>query len=244
MSIDRLDTDHPLLWERVHETLERLIVTREIAPGAHLGEMILAEQLGVSRSPVREALRALHQDGWVELQARRGTFVRTPSRKGAVDLFEAREALEPDVVGLATDRADSNGVATLRQILRRGLRAVESGNEDELVELNSRFHAAVREIADNEVLDDLLNHLDKLTRWYFAPIALTRAQHSWPEHQELVDAIEDGDREKAKQLMLSHVQASKKAYMTATAHSETDGGASAAAAREATRDMHEVDAPQ
>lgn len=209
--LNRLDRSQPL-WERTYEALERLIIHRRLPPGSRLVESELASQLGVSRNPVREAIRALEAAGWVEVVARKGAHVVTPKPNEGDHLFEVRWMFEPQAAGLAAQRVDPEQLAHLDEVLTDGFEAARRGDGEATVELNAIFHRAVFAAADNSVLAEMLRRLEKHTMWHFSAIATARGLDSWHEHTSLLEALRQGDQERASQEMGDHVLASWQLY--------------------------------
>jgi DNA-binding GntR family transcriptional regulator len=210
-----LQRDLPL-WERTYHALERLIIHRELPPGTRLVETELAERLGVSRNPVREALRALETAGWVEVQPRQGAFVTTPGPEDGDHLFEVRSIFEPQAAALAAGRITQETLARLEELGQQGLAAAERGDADAVVELNALFHRAIFAAAGNGVLSEMLLHLEKKSMWHFSTIATARGVDSWHEHTSLLEALTAGDADAAFAEMDAHVRASWTSYQRTT----------------------------
>lgn len=214
----------PVLREQVYESLEELIINRTLRPGARLLEAELAEQLNVSRNPVREALTMLAHSGWVDLRPRHGAVVHTPTAKEVDDFFSVRRVLEEQSARLAAQKAVEDDVAALRSLLDDGLDAVAKGDEGRTAVANSAFHNRVHETADNQVLDEVLGLMKKRLRWYFTPLARVRGRASWDEHEELVDAMEVHDSERAAAVMRAHSEATASLYRRMYAEARADAG--------------------
>jgi DNA-binding GntR family transcriptional regulator len=202
------------LRQLIYDSLVDLIVYGALAPGEHLVEADIAKRLGTSRIPVREALQLLHRDGWVDLRPRQGAFVHQPTIREVDDAFGVRTLLEVESTRLAAIHADERSLKRLRQVLESGTRALARGDEEELVRLNSKFHAGIAEIADNEILAGIIARLDKRIRWYFVPVVRSRGEESWKEHRAIVEAIEAGDPEAAADAMRQHAELTQAAYHT------------------------------
>ncbi|MEW9531240.1 GntR family transcriptional regulator [Microbispora sp. NPDC049125] len=202
------------LRESVFEALLELIVSGQLSPGQHLVESELAEMLGVSRQPVREAFQLLSGEGWVDLHPGQGAFVHSPSVEEAAQLLAVRSLLETESARLAAGNADDEGVARLRALCARGLAAVEADDVDTAVALNSELHAAVMELSRNAVLGDLAAQVSRRVRWYHTPVARQRGRASWEEHTALIDAIARGDTEGAAEIMKSHIRHTRDLYLS------------------------------
>lgn len=211
-SVPRVERPVPLR-ARVYETLLDLIVSRSLRPGQHLVESELAEQLGVSRQPVREALQRLNTEGWVDLRPGHGAYVHVPSAKEADQLLAVRALLETEAARLAALNCDSGaGVEHLRELWRRGVAALEAEDVDTMVAVNAELHAYVTELSGNDALAELTAQVDRRVRWYYSAVASGRGRASWNEHAELIDAIAAGDPDKASSIMLEHTEQTRLSY--------------------------------
>ena len=204
--------DHQPLRSLVSDELRRLVVTGELPPGSRIVEDRLAERLGVSRNPVREALQALAAEGFVEILPRRGAMVAQITPEQAEDLFDVRTALEPLAARLAARRADDAGVDRLREVLARARAATDAGELDLLAACNTEFHSLVVDLSGNDYLGLLVAPMARRVQWVFRTTAPTRAPHSWTEHEELMRAIASGDEEYAEAVARSHVAAARASY--------------------------------
>ncbi|SDU60974.1 GntR family transcriptional regulator [Jiangella alkaliphila] len=198
------------LREQVRQAVEELIVFGRLAPGEHLAEESLAELLGVSRQPVREALQSLSVAGFVDLRAGRGAFVHEPTAREAREVFHVRALLESDSCRLAAQHVDDDGVRRLEAIYAEG-HAASQRKEDprRLIELNRAFHRTITEIGGNRVSLALLADLERRAGWYLATIISNRAPSSWAEHRAILDAVAARDPGLAHDLMLTHIDHSR-----------------------------------
>jgi DNA-binding GntR family transcriptional regulator len=203
----------PPLRDQVYDALEALIIQGILAPGQRLTEGDLAERLGVSRNPVREALNGLSRAGWVELRPRHGAYVRRQTAEEGDQFFHVRRLLEIESARLAAARATPETVAPLEALLAEGRSALDTRDQELLLSANSRFHAAVVALAGNGVLGEMLGLLDKRLRWYFAPVVVIRGPDSWQEHTDLAEAIAANDAEKAARMMWVHTEGTRLAYL-------------------------------
>ncbi|MDQ0962605.1 DNA-binding GntR family transcriptional regulator [Streptomyces sp. B4I13] len=191
--------------ERVLGALRQEIIAGSLRPGDRLVERELAERFGVSRVPVREAIRALVAEGFVLFETPRRTVVRPLSPTDVNELFELREALEVYAAGLAAARATPEDLAELRELLTRAASATEAGDAEAITDINTRFHDRLLAMAGNALLISVMEPVAGRLQW------LTRRNEEWPqlltEHQELYDAIASGDPDRARTHALHHVQA-------------------------------------
>lgn len=208
------------LRESVHDAILDMIVEGELKPGQHLPEVELADRLGVSRQPVREALQWLNTDGWVDLRPAHGAFVHAPTPDEADQLLVVRGLLETESARLAAENASVDGIEELRDWCRRGTEALETGDVATLVAANAGLHAAVARLSGNTVLCELVSQVDRRVRWYYRPVARGRGAQSWQEHAELIEAIAAGDADRSAQMMRRHTELTRLAYQE---RSEPDG---------------------
>lgn len=210
------------LRESVYEALAEMIISRKLQPGHHLVELELAEVLGVSRQPVREALQRLHTEGWVDLEPGYGAFVHVPTADEADQLLSARAVLESESARLAATRVTPESVSALRELCQGGVDALEAADIDAFVRANSTFHAYVTRLSGNQVLADFASQVDRRVRWYYQPVAAQRGHESCAEHAALVDAIAAGDPDASARIMRDHTERTRAAYhRTREARGET-----------------------
>ena len=193
--------------ERVREELRERIVTGVLRPGDRLVERDLAEDLGVSRVPVREAIRSLEADGFVVVQSPRRVVVRQLSRVDVEELFDVREALEVLATGLACQRVDPPALRRLKRAVTEAARALASGNINQAADANVRFHQEIVTLAGNGLLLSMLHQLEDRLRWLF------RQNEDWDrllhEHRRLYEAIASGDPELARACSVEHVRVNR-----------------------------------
>ncbi|MEU5889935.1 GntR family transcriptional regulator [Streptomyces sp. NPDC047461] len=190
--------------ERVLATLRQEIIAGHLRPGDRLVERELAERFGVSRVPVREAIRALVTEGFVHFETPRRTVVRRLTPKDVKELFELREALEVYAAALAAARATPQDLAEVEQLLGQAATATEAGDAETITDINSRLHDRIVAMAGNSLLTQALEPVAGRLRW------MTRRNEEWPqllvEHRELYEAIASGDPERARAHALAHVR--------------------------------------
>ncbi len=198
------------LRHAVFDAILEMIISRDLKPGEHLGEGELAEHLGVSRQPVREAFQQLHAEGWVDLRPGQGAFVHSPTEKEVDDLLAVRTMLESQSARLAAVARNDGDIGRLWQIWDAGVRAVEAGDLEGIIGANADFHACVMSIGDNRVLAELAKLVDRRVRWHYRPVAQVRGKHSWDEHAELIRAIAAGDADSAGRIMSDHTERTRR----------------------------------
>ena len=211
VAVKRLERPVPLR-QAVYEALIELIVNRTLQPGQHLVEVELAEYLGVSRQPVREALQRLQTEGWVDLKPAQGAFVHLPTEEEADQLLSVRAVLETHSARLAAERATPEDVDHLLGLQVSGQAAVEADDIERMVTAGADLHAFVTKLSGNTVLAEMIGMVDRRARWYYAPIAGRRGADSWIEHADLIRAISANDVDLAGTIMTQHADRTRQAY--------------------------------
>jgi DNA-binding GntR family transcriptional regulator len=197
-----------------YERLLQEVLRGEILPGEALTEMALAERLRVSRTPIREALTRLEQDGLVK-RTSRGMVIRERSPEEILDIYEVRVLLEADAARLAAERRSSLDVFTLRRTAGE-LEQMDTSDPDAMAEANREFHHAVWRAAHSEPIWDLLRRVDMhLARYPTTTLVYPgRWETSLTEHRLLVAAIDERDGEKAAQASTHHFNAARDIRLT------------------------------
>lgn len=214
--------------QRAYEGIRSRILDGNLAMGKWLREEELSDLLGVSRTPVREALRQLSVEGLVHYEANRGAQVFSWSAEDLNEIFDLRALLEPHACRLTAGKADAGVIANLRQILAELDVSLASGPADLALhsELNNRFHQQIVDAAGGPHLRAVAGsaiHLPLVLQTFrqYSPEALARSQR---HHRELVDAIECHDPDWAASVMRSHVLSAKREILAAYANErETPG---------------------
>jgi DNA-binding GntR family transcriptional regulator len=203
------------LRQSVYDALIDLIITGALPPGQHMVETDLARQLGVSRQPIREALHRMEAEGWVELRPSQGAFVHVPTESEVDELLDVRALLEAETARRAARTASEAQVARLREICAEGQQAAGEEDLPHALAANNTFHTEVALAAGNAVLAELAGLVARRVRWYYQLVNPERGPGSWPEHAELVDAIEAGDPDRAELLARQHTERTRAAYRRA-----------------------------
>lgn len=195
------------LREFVRDCIRDRISDGTYPPGTRLVERDLAADFDVSRLPVREALRMLNTEGFVEMLATRGVIVRQLTRVDVEELFDVREALETTAFRKAAERATRADVRRLEALARRAERAVESGDRDTVYACNVEFHDVVPEMARNKFLVQMLEPIEGRLHW----INLQNDEPDvlWAEHRIMLQALIIGDADRAQQLAYEHIDVNR-----------------------------------
>ena len=203
----KLDSYKPLR-EVVYETLREAIRNGSLTPGERLMEIQLAEELGVSRTPVREAIRKLELERFVVMLPRRGTYVANLSLKDINEVFEIRAALDGLAAGLAAERITEEELEQMERLLVEIADCIEQHNNQKIVEADEAFHDTLYRASRNERLVGIICNLrEQFTRFRSVSINYPgRLQNTLEEHRQLVEAIAQRNPEAAQQKAREHIE--------------------------------------
>jgi DNA-binding GntR family transcriptional regulator len=200
-------SDNLPLRDAVFNTLRDAILKGNLQPGQHLMEMQLATQLGVSRTPVREAIRKLELEGLVIMVPRKGARVAAISEKSLRDVLEVRRALEELSVTLACKRMEKTTINELREINRTFHQECQSNDVVKIAQIDEDFHQTIYQAADNTRLLQMLNQLqNQMYRYRVEYIKNTeRRKYLYEEHENLIRNLEERDIPKASETIHQHI---------------------------------------
>ena len=200
--------NHRPLREIVYEQLKRQILTGEITPGTRMMEVELADEMGVSRTPVREAIRKLEKEGLVTIEPRRGAYASDISVKDMVDTMEVREHLESLAASLAAQTMSDEQRAELEHIANEYTKAIHDNNMEEMIHYDELFHKGIVNASGNKTLIQISESVQELAlRFrYLYYDDLSRYGSMPMEHKEILEAIENNDPETAKEYAKNHVK--------------------------------------
>ncbi len=198
------------LYEEVAERLRQRIFNRELEPGSWIDELKIADELGISRTPMREALKVLAAEGLITMKVRRGAYVTEVSDKDLSDVYHLLSLLESDAVAVVAERATPAQLAELEQLhqeLETAGRDPE-GQRERFFQINERFHMKVLEIADNRWRDQMVSDLRKVMKLnrHNSLFKTGRVQESLLEHRAVMAALKARDVPLAAQRMREHFQ--------------------------------------
>jgi DNA-binding GntR family transcriptional regulator len=197
----------PALYEQVAERLRARIFAQELAPGAWIDEQALAEEYGISRTPLREALKVLAAEGLVQLRPRRGCYVAALSEQDLDEIFPLMAMLEGRCAQEATQRATDQDIERLKTIHTELELHAANGNADRFFDTNQQFHEALQDIARNRWLKQLIDETRqfiKMTRRDSLNLD-GRLKQSLAEHRAILAAVSRRDAEGAGRLMHDHL---------------------------------------
>jgi DNA-binding GntR family transcriptional regulator len=203
----------PALYIQVAEQLRARIFSHELAPGSWIDEQVLTSEYGISRTPLREALKVLAAEGLVQLKPRRGCYVAEVSDRDVDEVFPVMAVLEAKVAEDATRRATSADFSRLQAIHDDLERYAESGDVEHYFDANQRFHLALQEIAGNTYLQQLIGDARKLIKLvrHDSLLQSGRVAQSLAEHRGILEAILTRDADLASRRMKEHLLSGRQA---------------------------------
>lgn len=195
------------LRDVVFNTLRQAILTGELKPGERLMEIHLADRLGVSRTPIREAIRKLELEGLVVMIPRKGAQVAKITEKNLKDVLEVRRALDTLAVRLACKRMDDTYKKQLREACDEFAKVVKCSNTKDITEADVRFHDIINQSTGNDRLIQLVNNLAEQMYRYRLEYIKDAAYHNRliDEHEEIYNAILERDEESAAKAVVVHI---------------------------------------
>ena len=196
------------LREIVFEYLREAILTGKLEPGQRLMEVQLAEQLGVSRTPVREAIRKLELEGLVVMIPRKGAYVADVSLKDIIDVLEIRAALEGLAASLASERMCDEDLEKLEGIAHEFKKKLDTDNIEEMVEKDVEFHDLIFKATNNQKLIQINNSLrEQVYRFRITYISdFDTSKNLVSEHAQILDAICKRDSRVAMEHAMTHIE--------------------------------------
>jgi len=210
----KLDNYKPLR-EIVFEHLREAIIGGNLRPGERLMEMQLAEEMGVSRTPVREAIRKLELEGLVIMVPRRGAYVSDLSIKDVAETYEIRAALEALAAGLAAERITADESEELERILVSIGQCIANNDLERSIELDEQFHGVLYRASKNERLVQIINNLREQIQRFRATSLGTpgRLEAVFSEHTKIAEAISERNAALAERLAMEHIENAENALL-------------------------------
>ncbi|QDL37891.1 GntR family transcriptional regulator [Rhodoferax sediminis] len=196
------------LYEEVAELLRQRIFSRELEPGSWIDELKLAEQYGISRTPLREALKVLAAEGLVTMKVRRGAYVTEVSERDLADVYHLLGLLEADAAGVVAAQATDAQLRELQALHQELEAAAVPGNEDrqQFFAVNERFHMQLLAVANNRWRDQMVADLRKVMKLnrHNSLLKSGRIEESLREHRAIMAALAARDSTAAVQRMHEH----------------------------------------
>jgi DNA-binding GntR family transcriptional regulator len=211
-----LDSYKPLR-DLVLEAIREAIIEGVLKPRERLMEIQLAEELGVSRTPIREALRKLELEGFIVMVPRKGAYVADISVKDITDVFEIRAALEGLAAVLAAERITDEELEGMERLLVEKAEAISRKDMDKLVKVDTEFHETIYRASRNERLAVIINNLrEQIQRYRATSLAFPgRMRQSLEEHRSIVEAIQSRDINLARQVAQEHIENAENSILEA-----------------------------
>lgn len=220
-SVRAIGTTHRALHEEVADQIRSAIVNGELYPGERLVEDRLAQQMDVSRHPVREALRTLQLEGFVDISPRRGATVSRISSDEGSELFEVLSALDGLAARLAAAEQDAAVIAQIEGVLKEADAILAGGSSDVspdalglLAGLNRRFHRLIADAAGNRQLTESITPLRDRIQWIQGAVNRRRPELSWAEHRKIYEAVASGEGGVAEATARTHIEAARVMYLS------------------------------
>lgn len=196
------------LYEEVAELLRQRIFSRELKPGSWIDELKIAEDYGISRTPLREALKVLAAEGLVTMKVRRGAYVTEINEKDLTDVYHLLSLLEGDAAGVVATKASEAQLRELQSLHAELEATARPGQQDRerFFEINERFHMRLLEIANNRWRNQMVADLRKVMKLnrQHSLLKAGRIDESLKEHQAIMDALSARDAAAAMQRMQEH----------------------------------------
>lgn len=195
------------LRDVVFNTLRQAILKGELKPGERLMEIQLAQRLGVSRTPIREAIRKLELEGLVTMVPRKGAEVAKITEKSLRDVLEVRKALEELAMQIACDKVNDDTISDLVEALEEFKKATNSKELTAIAEADVNFHDVIYNSTNNEKLIQILNNLREQMYRYRIEYIKDYSSHERiiEEHETIIDCLRQRDKEKATITICNHI---------------------------------------
>lgn len=204
---------HQPLREVVASEIRAMIISGQLAQGERLVEGRLASELGVSRNPVREAIRLLESTGLVEVRPRKGVYVCVVDVEQARHIQELRMVVEGYAAELAAARRTEADLDALMGCIERGRQAAADDDTVGAAACHREFHITLERAAGNPFLERVTGPLRQQTELIFSILLEERGAITWSEHQDICDAIESGDADLARESMCGHIARATDAFV-------------------------------
>lgn len=202
------DVDHPLLREVAYERLKDALKHADLQPGDPLSETRISETLGISRTPVREAIQQLAKEGLVQIVPGRAVTIPSPSMQDVFSVVHVRSLLEPEMVRLVSESASRRDLTALWEALEAMEQAVEDDDRAAWSRADTKFHDLLSELCPNKLLGQLV--LEMRNRMHHLTIdsqtSASRFRECTREHRDVVDAIASHKPENAERTMQHHLE--------------------------------------
>jgi GntR family transcriptional regulator, rspAB operon transcriptional repressor len=200
--------DEEFLVDRAYEAIRGAIVRMELGPGSSVSEGSLSQQMGISRTPIREALKRLEDEGLVRIVPRRGAYVTDITAEDIVQIYQLREALECFAIGFVPRNSDPTELKEMVAGLEHTAEWIRDGEIARVDDLDTHLHRFIARAPRNDrlirLVDQLLNQVIRLRR--MTPAVPGRLERQMAEHRRIILALDAGDVEEAREALRSHLR--------------------------------------
>lgn len=194
--------------------LKRMILNGELKPGDQVNVAQLSEQMGFGKNPVHLATHRLDREGLIEILPRKGILIRAETLDSFLELIEARELIEPHLVGEAVARLTPDVVERLQALIEKGRDCHQRGDRQGGMEVDRLFHQTVYAAAGNELLAEFAGQLlDRSMRLWFRPSAATQEKPNVEQLNDMLDTMLRGDREGTMRQMREHIGSIRRKFL-------------------------------
>ena len=196
------------LHEEIANNLRELIMSGELQEGHKIKEDELCSSMGISKTPLREALRVLSVEGLIKLVPNRGSFVSTPTFEEIREMFDVMSVLEGICARAAAEKMNAKDLAALEKLHNNLEKNFKHRAQREYIRINNQFHSFVQEMAGNRTLNQIVNGLrQKILLYRYQSLNLPeRFEQSIQEHRDLIEAFRKKESKKAETLMRRHLK--------------------------------------
>lgn len=207
--------DNRNLYERVYLHIKNKILNNELKPGSRVEYDSLIEELGVSRTPLRDALNMLDQEGLIEIKPRAGTFISTPKVKDIEEIYDIRKGLERQAVHLASSFISMTDLEKLKSEVEEAEIAMKRGDLEPFFNSDRNFHQTIIRHSRNQRLIDIMDRLEAQVKWFgiIMTINFDRPKQASDMHKQIIEAMHESKIGEAKQLMEEHIEQVKNSIL-------------------------------
>ncbi|MCM3716207.1 GntR family transcriptional regulator [Halalkalibacter oceani] len=213
---EKIQFDNLNLSDRIYFYLREEIINNQMEPGSKINYDDIMEKLGVSRTPLRDALLKLQQDGLVEVKARSGSFVAIPNRKNIEDIYNVRKVLESLAVELASKQIPKKVIHSLVEEADRAELALAKGKTAPFFQADRNLHRTIINYSDNKRISVMMQSIEAQIQWFGVIITKNHArpQQANEMHRLILQALAEEEVEAAKKLMEQHIEEIKQVTLS------------------------------
>lgn len=214
--ITTMEFDNSNLYDRVYIYLRDKILYSQLKPGSRIDYHQITDELKVSRTPVRDALNRLQQDGLVEVKPRSGSYVSTPQVKDIVDIYDLRKALERQAVELAALNISKDTLTSLLEEANQVESAIKRGETNSFFQADRNLHRTIIRHSNNQRLISIMDNLEMQIKWFGIIMTrnLDRPLQANDMHKKILHALLHSKINKAQLLMEEHIEEIKQSILS------------------------------